>query len=398
MKIAYLASEYPKVTHSFIRRELKGVESSGIDVERIAIRRPQRGELPEAADREELDKTSGVLDRGLSLALDVGMTALRRPTRWLRAAERAVRLGIHSQRGLTRHLIYFVEACAVSRMAEEHGVSHIHAHFATNATTVALLVDELGGPSYSFMIHGPSDFDAPELIHLSEKVAGAKFVTVITDFARSQTWRWARPEDWHKVHVVRCGVDDQFLQGDVEPVPDVPRFLNIGRLAGAKAQPLILQAAARLQEQGRRFEIAIIGDGELRPHLERMIDDLDVGDVVKLVGWKSGGEVRKELLRSRALLLPSFAEGLPVVIMEAFALGRPVITTKIAGIPELVVHGDNGWLISSGNLDHLVDAMAEALDSPVDRLTDMGRHGREAVQVKHDALVEAGKLAKLLDR
>jgi glycosyltransferase involved in cell wall biosynthesis len=275
-------------------------------------------------------------------------------------------------------------------------VEHIHAHFGTNSTMVALLVHELGGPPFSFTIHGSGEFDSPELLHLPQKIARASFVAAISDFARSQTWRWASPEHWSKVHVVRCGVDQQFLEAEATPVPDVPRLLNVGRLGRSKALPLVLQAAARLRDAGRRFEIVVIGDGELRGLLEGMIADLKLESVVKLVGWKDGDEVRRELLDSRALLLPSFSEGLPVVIMEALALARPVITTRIAGIPELVVHGQNGWLISSGNLDQLVQAMQQALDSPVDQLTAMGEAGRAAVLVRHDAEREATKLAELL--
>lgn len=396
MRVAYLSSEYPKVTHTFIRREILGVEKHGVDVLRLSIRKPGIEALPEAEDRRELQRTEGILDRGARLAADAGLAALRRPRRFLAAASKALRYGLRSQRGLARHAAYFVEACAVARLAEEHGVEHLHAHFGLNAAMVAMLARELGGPPFSFMIHGPGEFDGPELLHIPQKVAAASFVTAITDFARSQTWRWTPPEQWPKVHVVRCGVDRAFLDVEPRPVPDVPRFLNIGRMGQSKAQPLILQAAAALRDRGREFEVVVIGDGELRGHLERMIARLRLDAVVKLVGWKDGPAVRQALLDSRALLLPSFGEGLPVVIMEAFALGRPVITTRIAGIPELVVHGENGWLIPAGNLDRLVEAMAEALDTPVEQLTAMGLTGRAAVLERHDADREATKLARLL--
>lgn len=396
MIVAYLVTEYPKVTHTFIRREIKAVEKMGIDVLPISIRLPEISDLPEGADREELKRTFGVLDRGVLVAVDMWVVALRRPKRWVETAARAVRLGVRSERGLARHIIYFVEACVVSRFAEKRGVDHIHAHFGKNATMVAMLANDLGGPPYSFMMHGPIEFDCPAFIHIPEKVKGSRFVTAITDFAKSQTLRWSSPNQWSKVHVVRCGVDEQFLDGDPEPVPDVPRFVNIGRLGGEKAQPLIVQAAANLRDQGRQFEVIIIGDGELRRHLEGMIADLRLESYVKLVGWKSGDEVKQELLRSRALLLPSFAEGLPVVIMEAFALARPVITTKIAGISELVVDGENGWLLPSGNLDSIVRAMGEALDTSAEELSAMGARGREAVRAKHNAASEGKKLAKLL--
>jgi colanic acid/amylovoran biosynthesis glycosyltransferase len=396
MRVAYLSSEYPKVTHTFIRREILGVERHGIDVLRLAIRKPRSDELPEADDRRELERTEGILGRGAMLAVDAALTALRRPRRFLAAASKALRYGLRSQRGLARHAAYFVEACAVARLTEASAVEHLHAHFGMNAAMVAMLARELGGPPFSFMIHGPGEFDAAEMLHLPQKVAAASFVTAITDFARSQTWRWSTPDQWPKVHVVRCGVDRTFLEVEPQPVPDVPRFLNIGRMGRSKAQPLILQAAAALRDRGRELEVVVIGDGELRGHLERMIARLRLEGIVKLVGWKDGAAVRRALLDSRALLLPSFGEGLPVVIMEAFALARPVITTRIAGIPELVVDGENGWLIPAGNLERLVEAMAEALDAPPARLTAMGLAGRAAVIERHDSEREATKLAGLL--
>ena len=395
MKVAYLCTEYPLVTHTFIRREIRGVEQSGIDVVRLTIRKPAEADLPDPADREELEKTIGVLDRGILMLLDVATVGLTRPGAWLRAAYRAVTYGWRSNRGPLRHLAYFAEACSVFRILRRVGAHHVHAHFGENATMVALLVKHLGGPGYSFQVHGPGEFDAPMFIHLPEKVAGARFVTAITDYARGQVLRWSAPQHWDKVHVIRCGVDNTFFADDGPDVPDQPRFLSIGRLSRSKAIPLLIEAVARLVQEGRKFEVILIGSGELREYLEQTIAKRSIAHALTLVGVKSGEGVKEELLKSRALLLPSFGEGLPVVIMEAFALARPVIATQIAGIPELVVHGQNGWLIPAGNLERLVDAMREVLDTPVERLREMGAAGRSAVREKHDSGREAAKLAKL---
>lgn len=396
VKIAYLCTEYPLVTHTFIRREIHGVERSGIPVVRLTIRMPQREDLPDPADHAELAKTIGLLDRGWRLLLDVGLVALTRPLRWLRAFWTAVAWGWCSNRGLLRHVAYFAEACAVIRILHRTEVEHIHAHFGENATMVALLVQCLGGPPYSFQVHGPAEFDAPRFIHLPQKVAQARFVTAISDFARSQVFRWSAPEHWHKIHVIRCGVDETFLQQDTPPVQDLQRLLVIGRLNRSKAHPLLVEAVARLAAEGRKFEVVVIGAGELHGHLQRAIADRGITHILKLVGLKSGEAIREELARSRALVLPSFSEGLPVVIMEAFALGRPVVTTYVAGIPELVVDGVNGWLIPASNVERLTEAIREVLDAPVERLREMGLAGRIAVRERHDATAEAAKLANLL--
>lgn len=395
MKVAFLCSEYPLVTHTFIRREISGVEKAGINVVRLTIRKPRIEDLPDPADQAEFNKAVGILDRGFLLLLDIMILGLTRPRSWLHAASRAVVFGWRSSRGLLRHLAYFAEACAVCRILQRTGASHVHAHFGTNAAMVALLVKYLGGPGYSFQVHGPAEFDAAEFVHLPEKVAQARFVTTISDYARGQLLRWSAPQHWNKVHVVRCGVDEAFFAATDREVPDVPRLLSIGRLSRSKAQPLLIEAVARLVQEGRKFEVILIGSGELREYLERAIAQRDIKHALKLVGLKSGEGVREELLSSRALVLPSFAEGLPVVIMEAFALARPVIATQVAGIPELVVHERNGWLIPAGNLDRLTDAMREALDTPVEKLREMGAAGQEAVRKNHDSNREAAKLAKL---
>lgn len=395
MKVAYLCSEYPLVTHTFIRREILGVEKCGIEVVRLAIRKPSRMELPDPVDQQEYDKTIGVLNRGARLLLDVAALALSRPLVWLRTAFWTLARAMRSSRGLLPHVAYFAEACSICRILRRLGVHHVHAHFGLNATMVALLAKRLGGPGYSFQVHGPAEFDAPIFLHMPEKVAGARFVTAITDYARAQTMRWSVPEHWNKIHLIRCGVDRTFIADEAVAVPDVPRLLSIGRLTLPKAQPLLVEAVARLVQEGRKLEVILIGTGELRARLERDIQERGVGHALKLVGVKDGKGVRDALLSSRALVLPSFNEGLPVVIMEAFALFRPAIVTQIAGIPELVVHGRNGWVIPAGNVDLLADAMREALDAPVARLQAMGAAGAAVVREKHDSAREAAKLAEL---
>ena len=398
MKIAYLVNQYPAPTHTFIRREILGLEKLGLDVLRLTIRSHPGGDsLPDPEDRDELKKTIAVLDQGFFLiSIHLLIVAVTRPVAWLRGFVLAVRLGRRSASGLLRHVAYFAEACTAVRLLRRESVEHVHAHFGTNPAMVAMLTRVLGGPPYSFMIHGPDEFDSPRLLHLREKVARAAFVTTISHFAKSQTYRWSDPADWKKVHVVRCGVDESFLEYPCPPVPDACRLVCVGRLAPSKGHVLLIQAAARLVEEGLNFETILVGDGPLRTLLEKQIEAHRLQETVKLRGWLSQEEVRQTVLSSRALVLPSFAEGLPVVIMEALALARPVIGTRIAGIPELLEDRVNGWLITSGSLEELIDALREALQAPVDRLSSMGEAGRQAVIVKHNAHREAETLLKIL--
>ncbi len=196
--------------------------------------------------------------------------------------------------------------------------------------------------------------------------------------------------------MVRCGLDEVFLTTAGVPAPRRPRLVSVGRLAEQKGQLLLVEAAARLRDRYPDFELVIVGDGELRDELERAIDRLDLRDCVRITGFLDNQGVRRELEAARALVLPSFAEGLPVVIMEAMALGRPVIATSIAGIPELVEPGRSGWLVPAGAVDPLVDAMAEALAADPAELDRMGRAGAARAAAEHDAAIEAGKLAALI--
>ncbi|NNL68112.1 MAG: glycosyltransferase [Myxococcales bacterium] len=396
MRVAYLSNHYPLTTHTFIRREIHAVEEAGVEVVRTSVRRSSES-LPDAADREEAARTFVVLERGAAgLLADVAWTALRRPLPFLRTAWRAVRLGFGSHRGWLWHLGYLAEACSLLRRFERTPVDHVHAHFGTNAAMVAMLLRGLGGPPYSVAVHGPGEFDNPAEIHLPEKVADAAFVTAITSFARSQIFRWTHPDHWHKVHVIRCGVEEKFLEGAVVPVPEARRLVCVGRLGRSKGHGILVEAAGRLRDEGLDFEVLLIGDGELRPRIEAMIAERGLGDVIRIGGWMDGDGVRRELLDSRGLVLPSFGEGLPVVIMEALALARPAIATRIAGIAELVEDGTNGWLVNASSVDELTAAMREMLTAPPERLLEMGQAGRRAAAEKHDARREGEKLAKLL--
>lgn len=396
--LGYLINQYPAASQTFIRREIAAIEALGAPVRRYAVR-GWNGELVDPDDVRERERTSRILDGGpLRLATALLGDALTRPLRLLRAAATAWRLGGRSRRGRLVHLVYLAEACVLRRWCARDGVDHLHAHFGTNSTMVALLCRQLGGPTFSFTVHGPEEFDQPHELALREKVAAAAFTVAIAQHGRSQLMRWARREDWPKLHVVHCGVDPAFLAATPTPPPagGRPLLLNIGRLVEQKGQLTLVEAAARLRDAGRDFEVAIVGDGELRPALTGRILALRLQDRVRLLGWRSGQEVRELLLRARALALPSFAEGLPVVLMEALALGRPAVTTWIAGTPELVQDGRCGWLVPPGDVDALTDALAAALDADAATLARMGAHGAARVAERHDVARSARRLLELV--
>jgi len=231
---------------------------------------------------------------------------------------------------------------------------------------------------------------------LRDKVADAAFVAAVSDYCSAQIRRWSRAEDWHKIHVVRCAVDRAFLDA-AEPIARQSRMLlSVGRLSAQKGQLLLIEAFARLRAAGFDATLTIAGDGELRADIERAISAHGLESDVTLAGWVDDAELRRLLLAARALVHPSFAEGLPVVLMEALAMERPVIATCVAGTPELVTHGQNGWLVPAGNVDALACAMHTALSEPIERLDGMGTAGALRVRERHDAGVEAARLEALL--
>lgn len=399
LRIAYLVNTYPVPSATFIRRELRQVESQTGPVARYTLRR-WAAPLVDPDDVEESQRTRAVLELGaFGLGKALAKTAASRPGRFVAAWKQAVNLGrrgASSGQGVLKHLIYLAEACVLLDWHREARTDHVHAHFGTNSTTVALLCRTLGGPPFSFTTHGPEEFDKPVALGLDAKVEGAAFAVAISEYGRSQLSRWAAYDQWPKLKVVHCGLDPLFLAADPVPITEAPRLVCVARLAEQKGLPILIKAAAKLKAEGVTFDIALVGGGELKAEVESLIDRLGLVNSVRLLGWKSNAEVRDLILQSRALVLPSFAEGLPVVLMEALALGRPVVSTWVAGIPELIHPGENGWLVPPSSVDALVAALREVLETPVARLEAMGRNGAARAAERHDARVEAGKLVALI--
>ena len=394
LRVAYLTTAYPKVSHTFIRREIQALEELGHFVLRLSIR---RGDAVHAVDRAEASRTVVCLDLPkVRILLATSITTLGRPLAMLRGLVMAMRMSRASDRGLFRHLAYLCEAAVLLRICEGHGVGHVHVHFGTNAAAVARLMRCLsrGRLSYSLTVHGPDEFDAPRGFALREKVADAAFVAVISDFCLAQVRRWSDPEHWRKLHLVRCTVDRAVTS--IGPIPASSRTLVcVGRLSAQKGHLLLLEALARLRDNGVDADLILAGDGELRPAIERTMRALGVETCVQIAGWLAEPQLRQLLARARVVVQPSFAEGLPVVLMEAFAMQRPVIATWVAGVPELVRPGENGWLVPAGNVSELAAAMASALETPVERLDSMGRAGERLVRERHDGMTEVRKLESL---
>jgi glycosyltransferase involved in cell wall biosynthesis len=394
LKVAYLVNQYPMTSHSFVRREIRALEALGVEVDRFSIRATQ-GSHVDASDAEEATRTTVLLRDKKRLALSTLKAAATHPIRMLAAAKQAMSYAWKSDRGFVNHAAYLAEACMLREQLGKRGIAHLHAHFGTNSAIVASLSRTMGGPSFSFTVHGPEEFDRAPVLGLADTIRASKFVVAISNHCRSQLCRQVELGQWNKLAIVRCGLDGSLLSREQPPIPSAPRLLCIGRLHEQKGHLVLLDAMAELKRRGIACDLVLAGDGPLRALLERKIADLGIADRIRVTGWLSEQQVVEELAATRAMVLPSFGEGLPVVIMEAMAMGRPVISTFIAGIPELVKPGENGWLVPAGSVPALVDAMTEALSAPPATLAEMGKRGQAAVRAQHDVAKSAAALAKL---
>ncbi|UWQ31929.1 glycosyltransferase [Leisingera sp. M527] len=392
MKIAYVLNTYPQPSHSFIRRELQALEHQGVEILRLAMR-PSAASLADPQDQAEAARTGYVLQAGAGRLLAALAREAAAPARFAQALRLAAKLARASDKGLLRHLIYLGEAAYVKQRCAAEGVQHMHAHFGTNAAAVAMLAHALGGPGYSFTVHGPEEFDAPQALSLGDKINRAAFTVAVSSFGKSQLSRWAAFGKWDSLKVVHCGIEPERF-ADPAPLPQGPlRLVAIGRFVEQKGQMVLVKAMARLVQEIPDLHLSLVGDGGMRPALEAAIAAHGLQGSVTLTGWLAETEVQAELANSHALVMPSFAEGLPMVVMEAMAAARPVIATYIAGTPELVVAGQTGWLLPAGDEDALAQAVLTLAQTPHQQLTGMGEGGRRRVLKRHDSAAEAAKLA-----
>ncbi|UWU74818.1 glycosyltransferase family 4 protein [Bradyrhizobium huanghuaihaiense] len=391
--VLYLINQYPAISHTFIKREVLALERLGVAVVRVAARGGK--ELVDPGDLAEEKRTIYLLQRPFALLRATISSLLLRPRGFGKALLTTLRMMRRSDRGPLLHAFYFVEACGVASIARDAGATHLHAHFGTNPAELALIASHLSGLSYSFTVHGCGEFDKPEFLALEAKIEAAAFVVAVSYYGRAQLYRWCKLSDCWKIKLIRCGIDEQFqAMSEVERC-EAPRFVCVARFSREKGLDILIKAAAAMVANGHKFEVIIVGDGEGRKEFEILVAALGLSGTVRLRGWLNNADVRREIIGARALVVSSLAENLPIVIMEAMALRRPVVATQIAGIPELVIPRETGWLAAAGAPEALAAAMTECLLAPREQLEAMGRKGRERVLALHDVDREAAGLADL---
>lgn len=396
MKIAYLTSMYARASDTFIRNEVIELRRRGHEVQTFSVRRDAGSSNLSEDVLAEQRSTDYILEHGLLTLFGSAIAVLlTRPLQMLAVLQLMWRSRAGGMRAALLQILYVMEAAYLARRLLATEVQILHNHIAENSATVAMYASMLSGVPFSMTVHGPGIFFHPMAWALGEKVQRSAFTACITHFCKSQCMLFSSTEAWEKLHIVRCGVGAAFEGAQLQSLPASPRLVFVGRLCAEKGVPLLVEAVARHVAAGKRCELVLVGDGPLRADIELRIEREQLHGAIRLVGWKSSDEVRQEIEASRVLVLPSFAEGLPVVIMESLALARPVITTRIAGIPELVEDRRNGWVVSPGSVEELVQAIDEATSAPLETLKSMGQLGVQAVRQKHHLGTELTKLEAL---
>jgi len=394
MKIAYLTGEYPRATDTFIQREVAGLRALGLTVETCSIRRTGAKHLVGPEQISEAAQTFYLLANIglLSLMRDHVGWVLRRPASYFAALWLALRTAPPGLRGMVFQLIYFAEAAVLAARLKRRGITHLHNHIAKASCTVAMLASAIGGVPFSFTLHGPDIFFEPKHWRLDAKIARARFVACISHFCRAQAMVFSRQQDVEKLKIIHCGIDPARYENTTAITAQ--NILFVGRLAAVKGAPLLLNAMATVAKTHGQARLILIGDGPGRPALEALAKKLGIADRVTFQGYQSQAEVSAALGQSSVFVLPSFAEGVPVVLMEAMAAKRAVLATRIAGIPELIEHGKSGILLAPGDQAALTAALIELLNNP-ELCTKLGAAGHDKVMADFNITTEVKKLAAL---
>jgi glycosyltransferase involved in cell wall biosynthesis len=397
MSIAYLVSKYPAVNHTFILREIRQLRAAGFDIRVISIDAPDRPwELMAADEQEEAAETYYIKARGIFGALIAHLSTLAaRPLSYLRGLGYALRLGRLDVRKTLSHLFYFAEAVMVGRRLRQLGLSHLHVHF---SSTVGLITRRIFPVSMSVTFHGPTEFNDPVGFALAEKVQESLFIVAISSYARSQLMQATGYEHWSKIEVAPLGVDsDVFVPRPFRESPEIFEIACVGRLAPVKAQHVLIAAIDRLVKEGRNVRLRLVGDGQDRAVLERNVQARQLTGKVVFEGWLNQNRIRELYQLTDIFALASFAEGVPVVLMEAMAMEIPCVATRITGVPELIRDDVDGCLVTPADEEGLARAIARLMDDPGLRRR-LGAAGRRRVIEKYDLARNVDYLARIFQR
>ena len=394
MRLAYLTSQYPATSHTFISREVAALRELGVVVETFSIRAPTQTELNDDALSKEAKGTFTILRQPLTRFLVVQAIVLfTSPSGYFRTLARALGHRPPGLRGAAMAFVYFAEALVLARELKHRKITRLHNHFANAGAIVGFLAAGLLGIPWSFTMHGISETDYPAGLLLGKKIEAADFVVCVSYFGRAQAMRLVSPHHWDKLHVVRCGLPLSALPTPAAN-PSGKYIICVGRLSSEKGQAGLLEAFAQVTGTAPEARLVFVGDGPEAADLRSRSQTFEIAEKVTFAGRLGEQETLEHIAASDILVLPSFMEGLPIVLMEAMALGTAVVASRVAGIPELVQDGKSGLLFTPSNWDELAACISRLLGDDGLRST-LAENGKAAVATEFDIKKSADKLCSL---
>jgi colanic acid/amylovoran biosynthesis glycosyltransferase len=405
IRMAYLLSQYPAFSHTFFLQEVLGLRRLGLHIQTASINKPDRpvDELPPAEAIEARGTRYIKSGQALQIVRAILETCLSQPSVVFRGLRAVFTIG-----GLTLHqrafwLFYLAEAILVGRWMNRRKLTHLHVHFGGAVASVGMLTSIACKIPYSLTIHGPEELLSVDAYHLREKVEQAAFVFCISDFCRSQLCQLTSPEQWGKFTVVRLGVDPVMLSPSSRPSELLARkpltkleLVCTGRLVPAKGHHILIEALAVLKRRGIDLHTTLIGAGPERQSLETLVKQHGLEDAVLFTSALSHAATLETLRRADIFTLASFAEGIPVALMEAMSLGLPCVSTTVAGIPELIRTGFDGILVPPANVAALADALEALVSDPALR-RQLGSAGRQRIVADYNLPLNQKILAQCFE-
>jgi colanic acid/amylovoran biosynthesis glycosyltransferase len=394
LRIGYLVSQYPAISHTFILREVQALRALGLSIAVASVNPVDRAHAHlTAEEQDEAAKTLYIKSLAVWKIVKVHFAMLgRNPVQFFKALAFSIRLGGADIERIVYCLLYFAEACVVADWMMAAGLRHLHVHFATPAATVGLIASRLNRCGLSITVHGPDEFYDVSKYQLQVKIDGSAFVCAIGSFARSQLMKVSGVHMWSKFEITPLGVDAHRFSRVPTERDDTFEILCVGRLVPSKGQHILLMAIRELMDRGIEVRARLVGDGPDRKSLEQSARDLGLAARVHFEGSINQDRIRSFYNRADAFVLPSFAEGIPVVLMEAMAMQLPCVTTRITGIPELIRDGIDGLLVAPSDALELANAIQQLVNDP-DLREALGTAARERVVANYDLSVNTRRLA-----
>lgn len=401
--IAVLMLRFPHLADTFLLREINELERQGQPVVVVPALQGDSKIIHEEA-KPWMSRALYTPLFSSEIVRSNVRVFFRQPGNYLRVLGKLILGTIVRPSTLLRTLALFPKSVHLSTVLPERGVRHLHAHFATHATTMAYIISALSGLTYSFTVHGPDVF--VHRLLLREKIRKAKFVRAVSVFNKAFLSGLYPEETYGKIEVVRTGVKPGVYEEaseNTEKQDTRPLIVSVAELTPSRGFPYLVDACARLVKAGMDVECRIVGEGPLRAVTEQWIAEHGIAGHVFLVGALPQHEVAALMGKSDIFVFPSIVatdgqmDGIPVSLMEAMAAGKPVIASSISGIPELVHHEVNGLLVDAAHPERVAQAITRLVRDPALR-ERMGRAGQEKVRLAFDIRRNIRTLIQLLDR